>query len=312
MTPEDWMASHARTRRLGAIAVAISVALHALLVAALCWIPTRSEPPAPARLVVETCLLTLEESGPAVRPPSAPATVEEPFVAQLLVPPPLPRNFIPQPPVVSIPGPGALRNQGTGQGRDHGDAPVVGSPVAAESRLFGRAEPGQRIVYVLDRSISMGWRHRLDVARRELLLSLRHLPSTARFQVVAYNRQAEPLPIGNGRDLLAPDPPTLRQVEPLLAALNAAGGTDHLRALRTALALQPDLIYLVTDADDLPARDLQELNRLNRGRSIIHTIDLSGHRQPSAASTLQQLAHANRGSHRRVDPAPLAEARPRN
>src|SRR5205823_2337632 len=102
---------------------------------------------------------------------------------------------------------------------------------------------GTAVVYVIDRSASMGLHGTLETAKRELLASLGHLPSTARFQVIFYNRQAEPLRIGGRSDLLPASRENKDAAAALLLSLRAEGGTEHARALQRALALQPDTIF---------------------------------------------------------------------
>src|SRR5205085_8580754 len=113
---------------------------------------------------------------------------------------------------------------------------------------------------------------RLARARREVVASLRRLPPSARFQVVAYNRAAEPLPPG---DLLPATPDAIAAAERALEILEAEGSDNHGGALRRALAFAPDVIYFLTDADDLKPADVAAVTRLNKGRAVIHAVCLS-------------------------------------
>src|SRR5262249_52440834 len=121
------------------------------------------------------------------------------------------------------------------------------------------------VVYVLDRSVSMGGNNKLGFACQELLASLRRLPSSGRVQILAYNTPAEPLVIGGRMDLLPAEPAILDEVARTLDKLVAAGGTDHVRALRRGLALHPDVLFFVTDADDLPLAQIDFVSRCNQG-----------------------------------------------
>jgi hypothetical protein len=156
------------------------------------------------------------------------------------------------------------------------------------------------VVYVLDRSISMGLHHAFDHARRDLLASLGRLPPTAFFQVIAYNQGADLIYLRNGAGWIAPEAGTLEQVEALLARLAPSGRTDSVRALRRALALAPDLVYLVSDGGDLTAVDVATVTRLNEQRAAIHAIELTGRRRGEPNQLLRQLAAGNRGTYRRV------------
>ena len=93
-------------------------------------------------------------------------------------------------------------------------------------------------------------------ARREILASLRRLPPTARFQVIAYNREAEPLSIDSRSDLLTADEETL---SPGRGRRVRARRRRHppRAALRRAIAFHPDILYFLTDADDVSPDDVR-------------------------------------------------------
>src|SRR5262249_19167191 len=135
------------------------------------------------------------------------------------------------------------------------------------------------VVFVIDRSLSMGLSGALMKARDELLACLNALPPAARFQVVWYSGGAEPLPRGGADGLLPADPATLRRVAALVGAVRAESDTDHLKALRCGLAFRPGVLFLVTDGDELTDRQVREVTRFNAGRTAIHVIDVgrAGH-----------------------------------
>jgi hypothetical protein len=147
----------------------------------------------------------------------------------------------------------------------------------------------------------MGSGGRLDLARRELLASLKRLPATAMFQIIAYNRHVETVG-GMGRAEMLPATEENQQwAARFLAALVAEGGTDHRSALRQALALQSDVVYFLTDADDLQANDVQALTQLNHGRSAIHAIELNLSNRDRRAMPMHVLASGNGGRYQAVD-----------
>jgi hypothetical protein len=158
------------------------------------------------------------------------------------------------------------------------------------------------VVYVVDRSLSMGLNGALARARREVVASLRALPPDASFQIVLYNRQAELLRVDRRRGFLWADAATIVAVGAELERIAALGNTDHFRALKTALALQADVLFLVTDADDLTDPQVRELTRLNDRRTIIHALELN-RRSADTDSPLHRLALASGGTHRRVSPS---------
>jgi hypothetical protein len=162
--------------------------------------------------------------------------------------------------------------------------------------FFQIATQGQAIVYVIDRSGSMGEDGRLARAKQELLASLEQLPCSVRFQIIAYNRVALPLPIDGHSGLALATAEHKRRVARLLGEIHAEGGTDHLTALKRALALGPDVIYFLTDAEDLRLEDIRAIAFLNHGRAVIHAIGL-GRR---GGLPLGALARENRGIYRGV------------
>jgi hypothetical protein len=169
------------------------------------------------------------------------------------------------------------------------------------ARFFDVEAQGRTFVYVIDRSSSMGPRGGLRAAREELLSSLQQLPPAARFQIIVYNRVAEPL-LPNHPSMLEVTPENLQRVAERLSGLQAEGGTDHLPALRRALALRPDVIYFLTDADDLTNDLLRAVARLNPGRrTTIHAIELNSLNRDRPDMPMHVLARENGGKYRAVD-----------
>jgi hypothetical protein len=167
-------------------------------------------------------------------------------------------------------------------------------PPGAITIFYGVPTVGKSVVFVIDRSASMGLEGRLERARREIAASLRQLPPDARFQVIAYHRGTEHLA---GRGLV---PATMESVGVTLAALDRLipeGGTDHSKALRSALALQPDVICFLTDDDDLTPEQVNDITRLNRSKTSIHALCFI---EPFGDSSMPTLAKQNRGVFRVV------------
>jgi hypothetical protein len=104
----------------------------------------------------------------------------------------------------------------------------------------------------------MGAAGKLDRARAALRATLRQQPATVRFQVIAYAGTATPLLVTNGTALPA-SAANVRTAVEKLAPLEARGRSNHLDAIRAALAFRPDVIVLLTDADDLGAVALKPL-----------------------------------------------------
>jgi hypothetical protein len=145
----------------------------------------------------------------------------------------------------------------------------------------------------------MGIDRKLDFARRELITSLRQLPPSVRFQVIGYNNYAESLIVDGQRDLLPAEPAIVNKAISIVQCLEAAGKTNHLAALRRALELRPDVIFFLTDADDLKPEVIPFITQRNQ-HSIIHTIEVTRLRSLRPEGPLAQLAVDNHGTYRRV------------
>lgn len=195
------------------------------------------------------------------------------------------------------PGPPAGRRAAAAEPSSPGEPP----------RFFGLEAPGERIVYVCDRSASMTEPAGVPFAeaKRELLASLEALGPARQFHLIFYNeRQSlfEP-PGGRGRPLFA-DEGTLREVRRFVENTSAAGGTRHAQAIQTALRLTPDVVFLLTDADathDLSADELDQLaERLGKARlMVVQFGGGGGHRSPRLA----RLAELSGGEYRVLEPA---------
>lgn len=162
----------------------------------------------------------------------------------------------------------------------------------AVTLFFDAPARGQSVVYVIDRSISMGLNGALEMVKTELLHSLAELPSQARFQVIFFNRTAETVHVEGQTALLSASAANKQQVAGQLETLRAEGGTDPWPALRLALSLEPDVIYFLTDGNDLKTEHVRTVTQINHGRATIHVIDFGG----GEHGPMQALAAANRGT----------------
>lgn len=124
---------------------------------------------------------------------------------------------------------------------------VVTSPPLAPA-MHGAMKAGQTVVYVLDCSGSMGEFGKLTLARAALVNTLRRQPTDLRFQVLAYNGAARSVLPGL---CVAASAANITAAEAGLANLRATGRSNHVEAVRAAAALRPDVIVLLTDAEDL-------------------------------------------------------------
>ncbi len=130
----------------------------------------------------------------------------------------------------------------------------VPSWITSGTPLHGALDAKQCIVYVLDASGSMGEWGKFDAARSALIATIRLQPESVRFQVVIYSGiAATPIRSAPG-ECLATTPANVARAIGALESLGAPSGrSNHVEGLRAALAFRPDLVLILTDADDLPA-----------------------------------------------------------
>jgi hypothetical protein len=275
-------------------AVAASVAVHAGLFIALAFAPSDDAPSVPSApvdlvVVVGDAVKAPDHAAPPVELPSY-VPQSSPKLSELVDDPPAPNSLPPEPDTVTHAPPQPLLNPGsigTGQA-DSGPG------------MFPAAGTGRSVVFVLDRSMSMGMHDGFRRARAELLASLARLPSSARFQVIAYKDIAEPLMVSGSAGLLPADRDTIAEVTRLVAGMRAEGRTNHVNALKHGLMLLPDVLYFVTDADELSVADVTGVTRFNGGRTSIHVVEMSARADDGSDTVLHQLAIQNRGTYRRV------------
>jgi hypothetical protein len=244
--------------------------------------PPRKSRPAPAKAIAPLLAAPLKVPQVSASPARRQAAASRPA---------LPANSgaaeEQEPMHASLPAGGT--GAGSGKGNDLGT-----------TSFFQIGTQARRVVYVIDHSASMGLNASFARAKRELLASLERLPADAYFQVIVYNRSSELLSLGSGSSLAAASPESKRRAADTLERLQPEGGTDYIPALKRALALQPDVIFFLTDGDDLRLDQIQAITQINRGRAVIHTVELSGPRSAQGASRLEVLARANQGRYRFV------------
>jgi hypothetical protein len=187
---------------------------------------------------------------------------------------------------------------GSGDGKADGDKPAGGNDYAI---FYGSEARGSRFVYVVDASQSMTGL-RFEKACGELMSSIVGLNARQRFYVIFFNTEEFPqfypqidkfLSTANSQavDKLGS---WLRNVRPM-------GGTNPALAVKRALELEPDAIFLLSDGEFDLRPTMAVIHHFNRARTVIHTIafgSLAG--QPMLAA----IAEATGGSFRFVPLAP--------
>jgi hypothetical protein len=130
---------------------------------------------------------------------------------------------------------------------------------------------------------------RMPRATIELRRSVFALQEPQRFEVIFYNADSIPMPGG-------PIPRTadMRAKNLLLSWLRLIepdGGTAPLVAMKQALALRPDAVFLLSDGA-FPDGTAEEIAKLNEHKIPIHCVDLAG---GLAGDHLQRIAAASGG-----------------
>lgn len=291
---------HDRWHRL-ALPLCLSVFLHGVFFLVVCVPTVVRQPPALATVEAGTHThpLSLSIGSPPRRRVRAPVPAEEYLPVEVE-----PRVVAPVA-MIREPAPGGSHagNPGgdaapAGQGTGGSGAGSGGGVAGGRAALLGVPPKAQSVVYLIDRSLSMGPSGALERARQELRVAIETLPPGVAVQVLAYNRTITPL-------VPSPTGLTLRGLVSLsdlfaqLDALTPTGATDHVAAIRRGLALHPDVLFLVTDADDLTEGQVRQLTAFNNGRVAVQVVELS-RTGGTRAGPLALLAASNGGTYRRV------------
>jgi hypothetical protein len=282
-----------------ALPLGLSLLAHAALLGGLALV-RHAAPAAPAGAGGDAprfslCLVALEQPAPELK--ADPEGEWQPVLVQ--APRETPADAGPEP-ADAGPEPAGVVQASTPAVAGGGGA----TPAAVAGKGLLAAPPtARRVVYLLDCSVSMGPSGALAAGRREVADSLRRLPPDALFQVIAYNQLAEPFALRGRRTELAPAPAAVGEAVRLLGEVRATGRTDHAAALRCALRLRPDVLFLVTDAGDLDPGLRGPLVRLFHSGPPLHVVELCRPR-PDRPALLADLTRLTGGSYRRVGLGP--------
>ncbi|WP_428305244.1 VWA domain-containing protein [Lacipirellula sp.] len=224
---------------------------------------------------------------------------------------------------------GSVGEGGTGSGSGGGDGAGVGTgrgdgrgPGQAITSMFGLAGEGGDFVYVFDRSDSMNYVYTLEAddaimttvtpleaAKNELSRSLGDLKADCRFQVVFYNDSA--VAFGNSSELFAATPSNITRVREFINNMAAEMGTNHLSGLEQAIKTKPQVIFVLTDAEEKDDPSFEVIRALalqcKRAKIKINIVHFCS--QARSDSTLRQLARLTKGQHRFITLRELAIAK---
>jgi von Willebrand factor type A domain len=192
----------------------------------------------------------------------------------------------PKSPFVGTPGESPQDRYGPDAGVDWSDIPVW-----RQTSFFGVRARGLFFIYVVDCSGSMIDDDRMPRATIELRRSVNALREPQRFEVIFYNSESIPLP--GGPIPRTADEQAKNLLRSFLRLVEPDGGTDPRLAMKQALALRPDAVFLLSDGA-FPDGTVEELTRLNSHRIPIHCVDLTG---GLAGDHLKRIAAANSGQY---------------
>ena len=164
-------------------------------------------------------------------------------------------------------------------------------PEWRKTTFFGIRARGQFFVYVVDCSGSMLDDDRLTRATIELRRSVMALKEPQKFEVIFYNNESIPMP-GGPRPRTA-DLQAKSQLLAWLRLIEPDGGTDPRPAMKQALMLRPDAVFLLSDGE-FPAGTVDEVATLNTRKIPIHCVDLAG---GLAGDHLKRIAMASGGQY---------------
>jgi hypothetical protein len=183
--------------------------------------------------------------------------------------------------------------------------------------FFGTVAQGQRIVFILDISGSMGQNAytdadgrttRFERARRELVRTISRLYAEQEFVVLLFSDGCRPMfdmPIQRVR-FHAATPTHKDRVGQWLEDIYPAGATDPRTSLQAAIALYPDAIFLLSDGEFKVGREGRigdRVIRLVRGLNKHHGVPIHAiaYQDRRSRATLEAIAKTTGGTFRFVE-----------
>jgi hypothetical protein len=278
--------SKSSSRKEWLAAIVVSMSLHALI--GLAWLGGRhASGPAGTDVGVlvdgpddHETVFVLRDS-PPLR-----AASSDPKLSDMASPPrPLPPSVI-----STAPGPDSI------SAAEYSPTEASSSPTTSRANPLHRAlKPGKSIVYVIDRSSSMGVDGFLQQAIAAVQASLAQPGLDVRFQIVAYNGGTSEL----GPELWSANLENESKAARWLGGLTAEGRSNHRAGMLEALRMHPDAVFLLTDADDLEEKEVRAIRALIR-EPVSLNVAVFGSRRPVGETPLEQLTRDFGGSVRYV------------
>ena len=212
---------------------------------------------------------------------------------------------LPETPAVSVAGPSVPRFESIVPG----DVREMITPSSV--RPAGQPTPGRgtvsfldirdaanRFVYLIDCSGSMAGPP-IRYAREQLKASIQNLTKTQQFQILFYNERAHAMSLKPrpNTGMYRATPSNIAAATRFIDSWQPDSGTDHAPAIKAALRLRPEVIYLLTDGTEprLAAGDRDRIRRLNRGGTRIHCIEFGKGGPLDIENWVEKMALQNDG-----------------
>lgn len=157
-----------------------------------------------------------------------------------------------------------------------------------QASFYGVPARGRVFVFVVDCSGSMADDARLVRAKAELRRTISRLRWPQRIHIIFFNDVPLPQPGGTPRLADAEGKSFLLR---WLGTVEAEGGTEPRVAMRQAIGLAPDAIFLLSDGE-FPTGAVESIAAANKSRIPIHCIDLAA---GAAGDHLRQIAEGSGG-----------------
>lgn len=288
----------AAVRRRLAPGVAMSLLLHlALLVALALWTitlrPRDTGPSLSASIGAESSDAAPLETAPPLRidvdaSPAEPLSAAVEAIDSDIAPPAGPQTAA----QASLLIPLAADVVDLGGGRSAGLLDRLGEGSAAS--FFGAVSQGKRFVYVVDNSNSMRRNANFQKACDELLGSVSELSPKQKFYVIFFSDTDHPMfEPSLAPDLVEASSANRARLQQWVAGLKLIRGTNGKSAIKRALSLKPDAIYLLTDGQFTDDTERYLLG-LEDNKVPIHTI---GFRSRRGEAVLQRISEKHQGTY---------------
>jgi len=174
-----------------------------------------------------------------------------------------------------------------------------------DGSFYGIMPSGDRIVFVVDNSNSMGGRHRFDAAAAELVKAITYIPYDKHFFVLLFSDTAYPVFHPRGaRDWLQATDQNKQAVAEWLDTVELCLRTDAERSMEMAFAMKADEIFILTDGAFTDNTTDRLLNANVPGVKI-HTIGLEVKQETKRGKhpekDLQAIAKKFGGQYRAIE-----------